>query len=510
MAHPERSSVPASATSKLSLVSVLGNLGWPILLGSAVTSVFFILIYRGPLNLPVMHRYFASHPVTFAETGLFFIGLAALALKLLQVTGQYLVIGKVKLSPREAGEESPERAADLIAELDRLEPAAGRSVLARRLRDALESVRRNGSADHLNDELKYLADVDAVKQQDDYSLVRIVIWATPMLGFLGTVMGITQALGDLSANAELLATSIDTAIQGLLSGLYVAFDTTALALVLSMVLMFLQFMIDRAETQLYGAVDAQVGAELIGRFQSAGYSSDPQVATVERMAHAVVRSTEKLVERQAQLWHASIAAAQQEWERMFESAGRQVRQAVDGALAGSVEEHSAKLLRTEQTVLEQSKQGWEKLHGELQQQSQRAAAQSAELNRHGEVLLEVLRATGDVVKLEQSLNANLAALAGSKNFEETVMSLSAAIHLLTARLGRTEAPAVELTRVGSPIAGTIRPAAGTDRPASTAPAATNAPAENVAFASSWVSSGAASPEAANSAARDAKRQGKAA
>ena len=49
-----------------------------------------------------------------------------------------------------------------------------------------------------------------------------------MLGFLGTVIGITQALGDL--DPEELANSIQTAMDGLLSGLYVAFDTTAVAL----------------------------------------------------------------------------------------------------------------------------------------------------------------------------------------------------------------------------------------------------------------------------------------
>jgi hypothetical protein len=38
--------------------------------------------------------------------------------------------------------------------------------------------------------------------------------------------------------------------------------------------------------------------------------------------------------------------------------------------------------------------------------------------------------------LEKALNQNLAALAGSKNFEDTVMSLSAAIHLLNTRLGK--------------------------------------------------------------------------
>ena len=58
------------------------------------------------------------------------------------------------------------------------------------------------------------------------------------------------------------------------------------------------------------------------------------------------------------------------------------------------------------------------------------------MSKQGEVLGQVVEATGNVIKLEEALNENLQSLAGSKNFEETVMSLSAAIHLLNTRLGQ--------------------------------------------------------------------------
>ena len=64
-------------------------------------------------------------------------------------------------------------------------------------------------------------------------------------------------------------------------------------------------------------------------------------------------------------------------------------------------------------------------------------AQQAELIRQGEVMTRAVEATGEVIKLEKALNDNLQALAGAKNFEETVMSLAAAIHLLNSRLTRT-------------------------------------------------------------------------
>ena len=65
--------------------------------------------------------------------------------------------------------------------------------------------------------------------------------------------------------------------------------------------------------------------------------------------------------------------------------------------------------------------------------------------KQGELMTQAIRVAGDVVQLEKALNQNLSALSGSKNFEETVMSLAATIHLLNARLGKlSDAPHIEL------------------------------------------------------------------
>jgi hypothetical protein len=64
-----------------------------------------------------------------------------------------------------------------------------------------------------------------------------------------------------------------------------------------------------------------------------------------------------------------------------------------------------------------------------------AVAQQEQLNRQSDVLLRVLEATGQVRRLEEALNSNLASLAGAHHFEETVVGLSAALQLLSANLG---------------------------------------------------------------------------
>ena len=74
--------------------------------------------------------------------------------------------------------------------------------------------------------------------------------------------------------------------------------------------------------------------------------------------------------------------------------------------------------------------------------------QQEEMVKQAELMSQIVKATGDVVGLEKALNDNLRELSGAKNFEDTVMSLSAAIHLLNARLGKSpdETPHIELRK----------------------------------------------------------------
>ena len=102
-------------------------------------------------------------------------------------------------------------------------------------------------------------------------------------------------------------------MEGLLAGLYVAFDTTALALSLSIVLMFVQFLVDRMETQLLATVDARASEELAGRFEQTDSHADPLVKPIRRMGEAVIQTTGKLVEQQTELWQSTIDAAHDQW-----------------------------------------------------------------------------------------------------------------------------------------------------------------------------------------------------
>ncbi len=427
-----------------SLRAAIGTLGWPLIVGAAACSIFYVLLLRGPLQSDLFLRYFTAHPVSYAATIIFFIGLASLGFRLLDIAGQYASIGRATLPDLTPGGQPVVEVSDLLDEVEEWPKRVKQSYLGKRLRDALDYVERTGSSEGLRNELKFLGETAEEEGFEGYSLARIVIWATPMLGFLGTVIGITQALGSLDS-AE-LASDPKTAMDKLLGGLYVAFDTTTLALTLSLIAMFVKFFIERLETNLLRIVDRQADHELIGRFDTPS-SYDPNVVAIRRMTENVVDTSEQLAVRQAEIWQATIDAAHQQWSTLVDTAGGQLEESIASAIKESLSELRVEVAKTGANVSEQACTQWEKWQQSFNESATLLREQQAEMAKQGAVMTRALEATGDVIKLEDALNQNRRTLAGAKHFEETVMSLSAAIHLLNTRLGSVDRVAsVDLTR----------------------------------------------------------------
>jgi hypothetical protein len=144
---------------------------------------------------------------------------------------------------------------------------------------------------------------------------------------------------------------------------------------------------------------------------------------------------EQLVIRQSEVWQESLEVAQQRWGGMAETAGQHLQTTLAAALGESLKTHAQHLAAAEQATAEKNHRYWDQVHRSLAQAAEGIAAVQTSLVRQGEVLGRAVQAAGEVTRLEDALNRNLSALAGSKNFEETVVSLAAAIHLLTSRLG---------------------------------------------------------------------------
>ena len=408
----------------------------PILWGCLASAAFYSIYHLGPLKqIAYIDSYmvmcFTGHPIEYTTTTMFFIGLAAIVFKALDLTGRSprLGVSNLLLGPIPRGGQPISDCELLLDRLDQLAGPRRNSPLVQRLRAAIEWAWRRNSAEGLDEELKYLADQDADRLYESYALFRVVIWAIPILGFLGTVVGIAMAIADLRPNA------IEESLPAMIAALSVAFGTTNQSLTLSIILMFGKFLVGQGETRQLAQVDRWTDDEMLGRFEVASAGPDGQLAAVRHMSETLLHASEELVRRQAELWQESMQASERRWARMAETGGRQLESGLGVALAQSLKLHAEGLANAEQAAAAQNRKHWDQVQRALVQGAEATAALQEAVHEQAGVLCRTVEATGQVAKLEEALNRNLAALAGSKHFEQTVMSLAAAIHLLNSRLG---------------------------------------------------------------------------
>ncbi len=419
---------------------------WPVTWGILATAGFYAAVHFSPIKSELITRYFASHPVEYVTTVMFFVGIAALVRKLMEVARQPMADGAL-LGPVPDEGQAVEDCPHLLQTLAELPTADQNSFVGRRLRAALQYVHRTNSAAGLEDQLRNLAEADEARSHASYSLVRIVTSTIPILGFLGTVIGITRAVAEL---AQIVGDiSFEEAINSVVSGLSVAFDTTALALGLSIVLMFGMFFISRWEARCLANADGAVEDELIGRFRVDEASEDTTVAAIRRMAKAVIESSEQLVQRQAALWQRSLDAASDRWSNMTITTEHQLETALTRALQTSIEAHTRKMNEAEEAADARVGRYWQEMLGTMDKQIEVIKAQYAELQRQGEIMTKAIDATGRIMQLENALNQNLSALRESNQFDEAVNSLAAAISVLNAKIGHVPQPASNV-RLGAP------------------------------------------------------------
>ena len=129
----------------------------------------------------------------------------------------------------------------------------------------------------LDDSSFYLA-----ASESSYSVPRILVWAIPLLGFVGTVIGISGAVSSFSG---VLETSGDVeAIKGgignVTTSLGLAFDTTLLALFLSVLVMIPLVLVERYESKLLLGIDVFINDKLLPRFKKNNEQLD--VETIDR------------------------------------------------------------------------------------------------------------------------------------------------------------------------------------------------------------------------------------
>ena len=91
-------------------------------------------------------------------------------------------------------------------------------------------------------------------------MVRYIAWAIPSIGFIGTVRGIGEALGQAHK-------AVEGDIAGVTQRLGVAFNSTLIALLISLGLMFLLHQLQLQQERLVMDTKSYLARHLIQRLQ---------------------------------------------------------------------------------------------------------------------------------------------------------------------------------------------------------------------------------------------------
>lgn len=262
-----------------------------------------------------------------------------------------------------------------------------------------------------------------------YTLPRTMMWAIPIFGFIGTVQGLSSAVGGfadfLQGAAELSA--IKGAIADVTIGLGVAFDTTFLALILVAIVQFPMASLLRKETSLFGDIDVFLDESFIARLPSA----EQQAVVIENLEDSIEAAFRRYIpdpDRYEEVFTDSIEKAGSVVEKQFESFTKKYVDARKVATDDEVSRLSAALADAHQKAAAlahdyatQSDSVRDALRDSLAKAADAAAGVSAKMDDlagFGAKIQELLQ-------VENALERAMAGITASSDFRDTFTKLQA-------------------------------------------------------------------------------------
>lgn len=260
-----------------------------------------------------------------------------------------------------------------------------------------------------------------------YTLSRTMMWAIPIFGFIGTVQGLSSAVGGfadfLQGAAELSA--IKGAIADVTIGLGVAFDTTFLALILVAIVQFPLASIMRKEASLFGDIDAFLDESFIARLPSA----EQQAVVIENLEDTIEAAFRRYIpdpDRYEEVFTESIEKAGNvvrdqftEFTKTYVDARKEATDREVQELARAMENAHVKAAELAKDYAHSADGVREALQTSLDKASDAAKSvgdQMASLSTLGDKIRELLQ-------VENALERAMAGVAASQDFQTTLAQI---------------------------------------------------------------------------------------
>ncbi len=223
----------------------------------------------------------------------------------------------------------------------------------------------------------------------------------------------------------------------LTAGLYVAFDTTAIALVLTIVAMFIQFAISRMEVSLLARMEQIVQDCLVAFLGSDPHDTDRDLlGPVRQMANELCATVQELVKQQATIWSKSLNESQRQWEQWTEVAANAIQTSLSASLTQTLTSHAERFEKIQDDGARQIDARWQQWQITLSDQTRTLLAQQKEVARQTESLNRLIESTCELKRLEEVVQENVASFNSLDRLQDSAMCIGEAVAVLATSLER--------------------------------------------------------------------------
>ena len=232
-------------------------------LGYAGAATMLLLAFLFPIGLMIFDPtlMFARGWEQYAGTAIYFWAVVTLSRELLRLWKNERVFNEAPtLLKRLMAAPAAGSARDRPAAAS--EPAGSPGILSDRIRQLTGCVKENSrpSVTQLMEVNRESSGLDQEQMAGRFTLTRYILYLLPVIGFIGTVEGISRALMNISRVLPMVK-NLDgflTNLTSVTAALQIAFDSTLLALFLSAALMLVQTLVHRRAEDLLARVDRWV------------------------------------------------------------------------------------------------------------------------------------------------------------------------------------------------------------------------------------------------------------
>lgn len=313
---------------------------------------------------------------------------------------------------------TPSTVDKFLAHVRKLPVKIGESFLVNRVLRGLEHFGVLRDSGEVASRLATQSEIDSNAVSSSYALVKVFVWAIPILGFIGTVQGIGQAVGAFSATMSAAGdmSALKDSFGAVTSGLGTAFDTTLLALVLSIFIMFPMSSMQKSEQGLLNWVDEYCNENLLKRIKEEGISSDSLPDSIDNKA------LQAAVNAALAPHHAEMRVWSKKLEAMGESLNQQIVKAW-GKVDEQMQAHHDKALREMTKAMETYQQLTDKLKTKSEEQAKAMAEMVSQTTDLQQRVANTMQTSSDAVQeAGDSVQRYFAALAQGLNTLNVVLA----------------------------------------------------------------------------------------